>query len=291
MKKLFYSIASVMMTFVIVSCSKNEGNLSSAGQTEVSLNAKNNTSSFPTTVLPKDILDLSLWSLSIPVDANGSNTGSATTIKTSVLNSTYTSSYFYISSDNGVVFWCPTDGATTSPGQGSDHPRTELRETLNWTMAAKGKLQSTLVVNRHPIDTADIIIGQIHCSNTYSSVPFVMLHLKDGIIQAVIKQSLTASVYHKQNLISGISTGTKIYYSIYTNGATIYFNVITTPPGGTSTTSTWQDAVPTDFSPSSVQVHFAAGDYVQDHTPNDGLFPNSTDGGRVTMYTLTITHY
>lgn len=279
------------MALQLASCSKNENNELSQSQAPASLSTKNNLAGFSGTSLPKDILDLSLWSLSVPVDSDGGNLGSATTIKTSILDSTYTSSYLYTSSDNGVVFWCPTDGATTSPGQGSDHPRTELRETRNWTLSEKGKLQATLIVNRHPIDTPDVIIGQIHCSNTYSSVPFVMLHLNAGTIQAVIKQSLTAKVYHKQNIISGISSTTKIYYSIYCNGNNIYFNVITTPSGGTSTTSTWQDPIPAEFNNSAVQVHFAAGDYVQEHTPNDGLFPNSTDGGRVTMYSLAITHY
>lgn len=291
MKKVFYSIVSIVVMIQLASCSKNDNSSLSQGQSASSVAAGNNTASYPSTPLPKDILNLAPWKLCIPIDASGSNTGSAKIIDSTALKAGYTSSWFYTSSDNGVVFWCPTDGATTTPGSGSDHPRTELSEYRQWALSEKGKLQSTIIVNRHPLDTADIIIGQIHGGGTNGSAPFVMLHLKDGVIEAVIRQSLTAAVYHKQNIVTGISSTTKIYYSIYSNGNSIYFNVITTPQGGTSTTSTWDDPIPAEFNAPGVVVHFAAGAYVQDHTPLDGLFPNSTDGGRVTMYTLTITHY
>jgi hypothetical protein len=90
--------------------------------------------------------------------------------------------------------------------------------------------------------------------------------------------------------INSVALTSKIYYSIYTNGATIYFNIIVTPVSGTPTTVTWNTPVPAAFK-GSVLVRFAAGDYITRHNPGDGLFPNSTVGGKLTMYNLTITHY
>jgi hypothetical protein len=38
------------------------------------------------------------------------------------------------------------------------------------------------------VDSKDIIIGQIHGADDISSVPFVMLHYRDGEIRVVVKQ-------------------------------------------------------------------------------------------------------
>src|SRR5206468_4514274 len=78
---------------------------------------------------PSGNFDLSHWKLTLPVDSNGTNTGTAVEVQVSQMVAGYTNaSYFYTASDGAMLFWCPVDGATTS---GSSYPRSELREMLN----------------------------------------------------------------------------------------------------------------------------------------------------------------
>lgn len=43
-------------------------------------------------------------------------------------------------------------------------------------------------VSQVPVDSKDVIIGQIHGADDIRSVPFVMLHDRDGEIRVVVKQ-------------------------------------------------------------------------------------------------------
>jgi len=289
MKKLFYGVAFAAAIIQLAACSKTQTVTDNTPiVTPIVKTAPKNS---PTsTLLPKDILNLGPWTLTLPVDKNGSNTGAATTVDSTTLKAGYTSQYLYTSADTGVTFWCPTDGATTTPGTGSDHPRTELHENRLWTVAQKGKLQATLIINQYPPDTPSITIGQIHGGGTWGSVPFVLLHIKSGTLYATVYNALSGSADTVHTFIKNVALGSKIYYSIYTNGTTIYFNTIITPAGGTAVTNAWDVPVPTPFK-GSVLVHFSAGDYITRHNPGDGLFPNSTFGGKLTIYSLDITHY
>ncbi len=289
MKNLCYSAACILAIVQFASCSKTQ-TVESNPTSEVATVKTNPQNHSESTLLPKDILNLGPWSLTIPIDHNGSNTGAAITIDSTTLKNGYTSQWLYTSADSGVTFWCPTDGATTSPGSGSDHPRTELHENRLWTVAEKGKLQATLIINQYPPDTPTITLGQIHGGGSWASVPFVLLYSKSGTIYGKVYQALTGSADSVHTFINSVALTSKIYYSIYTNGATIYFNIIITPVSGTPTTVTWNTPVPAAFK-GSVLVRFAGGDYITRHNPGDGLFPNSTVGGKLTMYNLTITHY
>jgi Alginate lyase len=67
-------------------------------------------------------IDYSIWLLQLPIGSGSS----PTTVSSSELTAGYTSAYFYKASDGGQAFMDPATGVTTS---GSEHCRTELRES------------------------------------------------------------------------------------------------------------------------------------------------------------------
>ncbi len=73
-----------------------------------------------------------------------------------------------------IVFTAPSNGATSSPGVGTNDVRTEMREYYlgagavgnnDWTTAIGGTLTATLAVNATSVDTTEATIGQIHGQN------------------------------------------------------------------------------------------------------------------------------
>lgn len=142
---------------------------------------------------PSENFDLSTWKLSIPVDEGN---GTATDISVSELNDGYVNpTYFYTSSDGGMVFKCPVDGYKTSAN--TSYTRVELREMLrgtntsiptqgvnknNWVFGTApqadkdaaagydGEMNATLAIN-HVTTTGSsghigrLVIGQIHANS------------------------------------------------------------------------------------------------------------------------------
>ena len=139
-------------------------------------------------------IELTDWYLSIPVDESVKLT--AENIYESALNDDYfNAEFFFLSSDGGLVFRSPIEGARTSVN--TSYTRTELREMLrrgntnintqginqnNWVFSSAssteqnaaggvdGDLTAELSVN-HVTTTGDdsqvgrVIIGQIHANN------------------------------------------------------------------------------------------------------------------------------
>ncbi len=123
------------------------------------------------TLYPYDVLNLQNWKLNLPIDANGTQTGTSLEIKRNKLDTFSLTPYFYNNADNtGVVFMANCGGSTTS---GSGYPRSELREmTTNGTVNASWS--SSTGVHTMEIDQAvthlpdvkkHIVVGQIHDSN------------------------------------------------------------------------------------------------------------------------------
>lgn len=250
---------------------------------------------------PHQVLNLAAWKLTLPVDSNGGTTGPAISIANSQLVTGYAhANYFYVKPTEPTVvqFWCPSNGATTSPGSGSDHPRTELLENGGWRLSRGGTLFARAQVLKYPPGDRDIIIGQIHGGKVtennvvtdFSSAPFVMLHVKNGQLFIVIKgatsgntgtvqQTLLTNVGLQKNLVYKLRTdGTRIYVAASCVGATP--NPALPPPSASGTVS-WSVLVPTAWQ--NKPVRFAAGAYVQD------LSSLATDGGRMAFTQLTLT--
>src|ERR1043166_2284918 len=134
---------------------------------------------------PSGNFDLSHWKLTLPVDSNGTNIGTAAEIQVAQMITGYTNAlYFYTASDGAMLFWCPVDGASTS---GSDYPRSELREMLNpsstsvnWFAYGTHILTAQCKLTQIP-SSKKVIIGQIHGFST--NIPLLKLQFNDGNIE------------------------------------------------------------------------------------------------------------
>jgi len=229
---------------------------------------------------PDSVLNLTSWTLTLPINSNGleQEGTKCISITNQALNAGYTSKYFYVSADTGITFWCPIDGATTSPGVGSDHPRTELVEITNRALGQYASLSAIAAVKQYPSKTNDIIIGQIHGGAAFSYAPFVMLHATAGNIIAYVKGDTTGNAgTTKYTLLQNVNIGAKVSYSIASDSTTIYFTA--SCPGATGT-GKWSTPIPPTWA--GLPVRFSAGDYVQD----TGI--SSIDGGMITFYQLLI---
>ena len=116
-------------------------------------------------VAPSGNFDLSNWKITLPVDSNGSFSGTAMEVKN--LSGYQHSKYFYTAADGAMTFVAPVEGATTS---GSSYARSELREmngTANaaWNLQTGGFMSATLEVDAAPNRDGmggRIIVSQIH---------------------------------------------------------------------------------------------------------------------------------
>ena len=119
--------------------------------------------------LPSQVLDLSYWKLTLPV--NTERSGSPDEIKQPEL-ATHQDQYFQLNTTkDGVVFTAPANGATTG---GSNYPRSELREMtlkdgriteVSWSSTAgEHSMTSIVAVTELPVQKPHLVIGQIHDS-------------------------------------------------------------------------------------------------------------------------------
>ncbi len=123
---------------------------------------------------PWDVLDFTGWSLDLPVDAQGKESGTNDATVLSPINASTASAYsryFYSGASGGVVFSAPVDGATTT---NSNYPRCELGETAyskahggaDWPLSLGGTMNVEIAVDDVPsigggANNGDIVIGQI----------------------------------------------------------------------------------------------------------------------------------
>ncbi|PSL48885.1 alginate lyase [Chitinophaga niastensis] len=233
--------------------------------------------------LPGTVLDLHPWYLILPVNSNNQEGigKKAIQISNTALLAGYTSKYFHSAEGGGVTFWCPINGATTTPGAGfgSDHPRTELTESYNWNLGKTATLEGIVAINKYPATTKTIIIAQLHGGGNYKAVAFVMLVARAGTITAYVKNTPRGDVGMQHIvLLQNVAMNAKISYSIHADAQRINFTV--TAPGAGS--EQWSAPIPSAWAKQT--VHFSAGDYVQ------AVGNSSTDGGMVTYYKLKISH-
>jgi hypothetical protein len=128
----------------------------------VSVSVSNNSSSndVPNNIIgsPADKFNLQYWKLQLPV-AKGS---SVQEIQAISLVSGYKSKYFYLSDNQAMTFWVPSDGGKTP---NSNNPRSELREmqaTGNWKFSGTHIMTAIFTVDELPDTAEGIIVGQIH---------------------------------------------------------------------------------------------------------------------------------
>lgn len=237
---------------------------------------------------PGQNFDLTLWKLTLPIDKNGTYTGSA--MEVSPIGSTYSQqSHFYTASDGAMVFMAPATGATTS---GSKYPRSELREMIAgnklaaWTIDQGGSLTATVAVNEVPTTSAGakgkVVIGQIHgpddelCRLYYDNGAIYYVNDKSGSngtteTKFELKSSsgakanipLNAKFDYKINIKDGKETVSMVYNGVlYSASETI-----------------------SNFWPGKA-LYFKAGVYVQVGKAGSGAGTVGTGQGKVSFYYL-----
>ena len=181
----------------------------------------------------------STFQLTLPVDQYGGTGGTngyqfgALSITPVVAAANYTSPYFYLNGSNQLVFTAPSNGATTSPGVGTNDTRSELREYYtgtgyidsdDWDSSVGGTLNATAEVNATSIDSYEATIGQIHGQNN----PFALLQYQPtsstqgNIVLAVINTNTTNSSGTNYTIATGISLNTFFTYQLKLSGSSLY---------------------------------------------------------------------
>ena len=216
-------------------------------------------------------IDLSGWKLTLPI-------GAPTEINPPALLS-YDSIYFH-KQGSAEVFWCPVNGSHT---QHSSYPRTELRELNRDGSLAAWRVQdgtatmaATLAVNQLP-SNGKVVVGQIH----FSSNPLIKL-LYDpnngGQLRALVRDKPDGDS-KSYTLATGIPLDQLFSYKVYTKVTPAGNYELRVQVNGVTKLVKRLDPVW-----ASERYYFKAGDYVQDN-----IGP-STEGGRVTFYSLTVKH-
>ena len=227
---------------------------------------------------PSSILNLSHWKLTLPVDAQHGTAGEAAEIDTPDLTAGYRSGYFCANPGGGVRFWAPVDGATTD---GSDYPRSELRymldphdDNVNWAPDDdNASLSARLVVERVPSSTRKVVIGQIHGFGTNAYVKLRYLYHPDthsASVAALVNEDPASSGSTSYGEIDGLANGEPLTYSIDVSNREITIKVDGHRLTAFHVHPGWLH----------VPMYFKAGSYDQ------ASGTSSTDGGRVTFYSL-----
>lgn len=222
------------------------------------------------------MLDLSTWNLTTP------QRGPAATVSTAMLRRDYQSPYFHRSA-NGVELWVPVNGAHT---QGSEFPRTELRETLpsgalhTWRYPkADNLLVATLRIDAVP-SSRRMVIGQIHSDGRSSAeaLPLVKLvyqqRLELGRVQALVRERPDDATTRTYTVYDGIALGEAFSYRLGVSRSGVLSIQV---KGGQLTQQL-------DPRWANQGLYFKAGLYLQD---NRGP---ATEGGRATFSNLMIHH-
>ncbi len=224
------------------------------------------------TQYPGQILNLTNWKLTLPVDSSGGTSGSAAEILQPQL-ATYCNDPYFVVSGSGVRFRAPVNGATTS---GSSYPRSELREMTNngsalasWsTTSGTHTMYVREAITHLPAVKNQTMAGQIHDGSTKVidvrlSGSTLYLELADGT--------------HAMNLTTSYVLGTIFTYKFVAGGGKIdvYYNDGPTPVY-TLTINSSSD-------------YFKAGAYPQSNCSYE-TDCSANNYGEVIVYQVDVTH-
>jgi alginate lyase len=211
-------------------------------------------------------IDLQGWKVTLPVEGDN---GNAEEVEPAAV----TDPWLTAGPDGSLTFWAPAAGATT---KNSKSPRTELISLTDFSAGTdRRSLTASLAVSQVPTDSKEIIIGQVHGSDDIKSVPYVMLHYKDGDIEAEVKQEQKGDEKQTFPLLSGVPLNERFDFTITDDGNGSM--TIGATYNGDSQQATAQ--VPEAFHGETVR--FQVGDYQQAESAQGG-----DDGGRVTFYAI-----
>jgi hypothetical protein len=211
-------------------------------------------------------IDLQGWKLTLPVEGED---GDAEEVEPAAV----TDPWLTAGPDGSLTFWAAATGATT---KNSESPRTELISLNDFSAGTDQRsLTASLAVSQVPTDSKDIIIGQIHGSDDIKSVPYVMLHYRDGDIEAEVKQKQKGDEKQTFPLLSGVPLNERFDFTIIDDGNGS-MTISATHNGATQ-----QATAPVPEAFQGETVRFQVGDYQQAE-----LAQGDDDGGRVTFYAI-----
>jgi hypothetical protein len=221
---------------------------------------------------PAQLLDLSVWKLTLPIGSKGS----PTEVKQPQLATYSNPLWFRAIADIGVSFAAPVNGVTTS---GSSNPRSELREmnpdgsNASWS-STDGKTHTMVIdqtIRQLPNPRSDggqaaVVCGQIHNDSDDISVFRVEL----GKVY-VTKGNDTHYAVADDNYVLG--TRFKAMFVAANGTVTAYYN-------GQKVAS---------FAAKFSGAYFKAGAYVQANSSNSNP-PNATNYGEVVAFSVAVAH-
>jgi len=227
-------------------------------------------------------IDLTHWNLTLPTGREGK----PDVVPTGQLLGGYKSEYFFFNDRGALVFWCPVTGVTT---KGTHYPRSELRETdpsgslVNWHLVdGPATLTADLAITQVP-GTGRLTVGQIHDDGTdgIKSEPLLKLVYKfskgaqTGKLVAQVRPTPEAKKSDEHVLVEDLPQGTKFSYRIHLdpsrqlrvdiNGGERYHGEVD---------PAWERQ----------GLYFKIGSYLEDNAGDE------TEGGRVEVYSLAISH-
>jgi hypothetical protein len=231
---------------------------------------------------PSGNFNLSNWKITLPVDQNGTLSGTAVEVQN--LSGYQNSKYFYTGSDGAMVFYASVDGATTS---GSSYARSELREMNGsekaaWNLSKGGFMGATLEVDAAPNRDGvggKLVVGQIHGQDD----ELVRLYWENGTVYFVNDQAGASNSETKFTLKDStgatpeISLDEKFSYTINAKGSTLEVDVHADGKvyeSSTAINSVWQ----------SDSFYFKAGAYLGANESN------GSGAGQASFYALDVKH-
>jgi hypothetical protein len=225
-------------------------------------------------IYPSNILNLTNWKVTLPIDDNGMQTGSAIEIDQPQLDTFSINPYFMDDSDySGVIFNANCGGATTS---GSGYPRSELREMTDngselasWASSDETSIMEIdQAVTHLPVVKPQIVVGQIHGP----SDDIITFRLEGSHL--FMDHNGTEGTTLDNNYVLG--TRFKAKFVVSNNEVQSYYNGVL------------METYPITFT----GAYFKAGAYVQSSCKGSNkVSGESCDAyGEVVIYNVTISH-
>jgi hypothetical protein len=190
--------------------------------------------------------DLSGFKLTLPVDRYGGTGGidgtqyAAVTLNSTQLVAGYADASFHADKQGRVVFTAPANGAVTTPGSGTDHTRSELREfhrgagsDADGYWVGSGVLRAQCAVQAVAASATRAFVGQVRSADFILALLAYRPATRDVAID-VYQSPVAGSAHASTVLATNVAPGDAIAYEfsvdhgalqVSVNGTTRSFTV------------------------------------------------------------------
>jgi hypothetical protein len=230
------ALAAAVCVSALAGCGGGGGDADTAAGTETSVSATHAQAaelvgSASSWVAPSTLADLSGWKLTLPTDAYGGTGGiggiqyPAVTLNPDKLVAGYMDAHFHGDAQGRIVFVAPANGAVTTPGSGSNHTRSELREYFQgagadaagyWT-SGTGTLNASCDILSTASTARTIIIGQLRTAQRNLALIVYRPDLRKVGVD-VYASNAEGSTHAITWLKSNVGLGQRLTYSLSLQG-------------------------------------------------------------------------